>query len=148
MDANTHLYRPRRRKSRTVKYVYCYFNRATGRGIFRDNIRCPAFGFIDLVKSTIKLTARHNHEPHCFFVAELNARNCILKRVTEKPDKSLKQIFEEENGSDHGLIYELFLWTMRRLRSRNLVKLNEGSEKTMCNNCRGKGFNKKNDNIF
>ena len=138
VDANTHLYRPRRRKSRTVKYVYCYFNRPTGHGVFRDNIKCPAFGLIDLVKSTIKLTTGHNHEPRCFFVARLNARNRILKKVTEEPEKSLKQIFNEEKGSENGLIYKSLFWTMRRLRSRNLIESNMQSEQTKCKNCRGK----------
>ena len=78
VDANCHLYRPHRKKSETVRYVYCYFCRATGRGIFRDNLKCPAFGSIDLEKNTIKLTTKHNHEPRDSFIAQLRARTCIL----------------------------------------------------------------------
>ena len=116
VDANCHLYRPHRKKSETVRYVYCYFCRVTGRGIFKDNMKCRAFGSIDLEKNTIKLTTKHNHEPRDAFIAQLRARNRILKRVTEEPGKSLKQIFEEENGLQHGLIYRSLFWTMRRLR--------------------------------
>ena len=116
VDANCHLYRPHRKKSETVRYVYCYFCRATGRGIFRDNLKCPAFGSIDLEKNTIKLTTKHNHEPRDSFIAQLRARTCILKRVRDEPDKTFKQIFEEENGSKHGLSYRSLFWTMRRLR--------------------------------
>ena len=120
-----------------MKYVYCYFNRASGRGVFRDNIKCPAFGFIDLGQSTIKLTIRHNHEPRRHFVEQLNARNRILKKVKEEPEKSLEQIFKEENGSEHGLSYKSLFRTMRRLRSHSLIELNFESEQ-LCKKCRGK----------
>ena len=116
LDANCHLYRPHRKKSKTVRYVYCYFCRATGRGVFRDDLKCPAFGTIDLDKNTIKLTTKHNHEPRDGFIAQLRARRCILKRVRDEPNKTFKQIFEEEKGSKHGLIYRSLMHTMRRLR--------------------------------
>ena len=141
VDANRHLYRPHRKKSENVRYVYCYFSRPVGRGIFREHVKCPAFGSIDLETNIIKLTTKHNHEPNSGYVAQLEARNCILKRVREEPHKTLKQIFEEENGSEHGLIYKSLLRTMRRVRPCNLIGKNN-LQSTSCQHCGSRVFHK------
>ena len=83
-DENCHLYRPLRKKSETVRYIGCYFNRVIGRGVLRNNLKCPAFGFIDLNGNTIKLTTSHNHDPDELFVDKLCARNCMYTPEGER----------------------------------------------------------------
>ena len=53
----------------------------------------------------------------------LVARNNILERVQREPGKTLRTIFEEEQGSAHGLSFKSLYRTLRRLRPRYVIDL-------------------------
>ena len=103
--------------------MYCYFDRPIGRGSDKIAHKCCVFGSINLLENVITLTKNHNHGPNKKYAEKLRARNKILERVRREPENKLRHIFDEEQGSAHGLSFGSLYRTMRRLRPRNVIDL-------------------------